>query len=487
MRAVTVYNTLTRKKELFQPLNSPNIKMYVCGPTVYDFLHVGNFRGPVVFNLIRNFLEKVGYKVTFALNFTDVDDKIIKRANELGISATKLSETYIFEYKQDFKILGLRPHDLNPKVSEHLPDIQRMIQALIEKGKAYITNGDVWFSIESFKDYGKLSGRKTDELLAGARVDVDETKRNPLDFALWKSAKPGEPWWESPWGKGRPGWHIECSAMNQALFGDQIDIHGGGTDLMFPHHENEIAQSEGCSHQTFSKYWIHWQMLNFSGQKMSKSVGNIISLREFVEKYHPEVYKFMILSVHYRSIAEFSEEVVNRSIASLAKIYSALATADSFLEKTDCGELSNSVSIGAFQSQWDKVLDVLSDDFNTAEMMALVYEVVRIFNQSVKRGMKVNSGLKQKCLDLKTFFIQLNTLTALFGEDSKSFLKFLDDLLIRFYQIDKAKVTELVELRARARAEKDFAKSDEIRAVLTSMKISVSDLPNETYWEVIKN
>ena len=273
--SLKIYNSQSKQLEEFKPIDPKHVKMYVCGPTVYNFLHVGNFRGVVVFNMVRNWLESLGYKVTYALNFTDVDDKIINRANELGMTPSELSEKYIAEYKKDFAAIGLRPHDMNPKVTEHMDDILNMVTTLIDKKAAYEAQGDVLYSIESFKDYGKLSGRHTEDLLAGARVEVDEKKRNPMDFALWKAAKPGEISWPSPWGPGRPGWHIECSAMIKNIFGEQIDIHGGGMDLIFPHHENEIAQSEGCTGKHFVKYWMHNNMLNFGGQKMSKSLGNL--------------------------------------------------------------------------------------------------------------------------------------------------------------------------------------------------------------------
>jgi cysteinyl-tRNA synthetase len=480
-----IYNTLTRTKEVFKPLNAPEVRIYVCGPTVYDLLHVGNFRGPVLFNMIRNYLEMTGYKVTFALNFTDIDDRIINKANSLGISANEVSEKYIAEYKKDFKILGLRPHDLNPKVTEHLDSINEMISTLIENGTAYVVDGDVWYSIEKFKDYGKLSGRNTDELMAGARVEVEEKKRNPMDFALWKATKPGEPSWDSPWGKGRPGWHIECSAMNKAVFGDQIDIHGGGTDLMFPHHENEIAQTEGCTHKTFSKYWVHWHMLNFSGQKMSKSIGNVLSMREFSEKYHPEIYKFMILSIHYRSVADFNEEVVQRSISSLAKIYSVMSLAESYLASSDV-KLDSLKMTAATETLWNRVMTSISDDFNMAEVIAIIYEVGKGFNQTVKRGMKSNPAVIEKCVQLRLFFQKLNQLTSMFGENPTSFLKFLDEKLIEIYKIDVAQVEKLITERKKAREDKNFALSDQLRDQLNQMKIAVSDTPEGMIWEVAK-
>lgn len=489
-----IYNTLSGSKEVFQPIHAPQVKIYVCGPTVYDYLHVGNFRGPVVFNLVRNFLELLGFQVTFALNFTDVDDKIIRRANELGISASAVSEKYIEEYKKDFQSLGLRPHDLNPKVTESMPAIIEMISELVANKSAYVVDGDVWFSIETFKEYGKLSGRNTDELLAGARVEIEEKKRNPMDFALWKAAKKtdkkldeksDEPSWDSPWGKGRPGWHIECSAMNKAIFGNQIDIHGGGTDLMFPHHENEIAQTEACTHTPFSKYWMHWQMLNFSGQKMSKSLGNILSMRDFNNKYHPEIYKFMILSIHYRSVADFSEDSIQRAISGLAKVYSALSLADYYIKQENINWADAKMSTAA-EGQWQRVIMALSDDFNVAEVFAVIHEVTKGFNQSVRLGQKTNPAVMEKCIQFKLFFKHLFNLFCIFGEESVSFVKFLDQKLIEIYQIDVKHVEQLVSERQKARADKNFALSDQLRDQLNQMKIAVSDTPEGMQWEVVK-
>ncbi|MCB0369776.1 MAG: cysteine--tRNA ligase [Bdellovibrionales bacterium] len=488
-----IYNSLTRQKEVFKPLNPPQVSVYVCGPTVYDFLHVGNFRGPVFFNMLRNYLELLGYEVRFALNFTDVDDKIIKKSNELKISAHDVSEKYIQEYKKDFQILGLKGHDYNPKVTESMDDIIAMIQKLIDSGYAYAQDGDVLYSIEKFSEYGKLSGRHPDELIAGARVEVDEKKRNPLDFALWKSAKPEEPSWKSPWGQGRPGWHIECSAMVEKIFGASIDIHGGGSDLIFPHHENEIAQSEACTHKTFVKYWMHWQMLNFSGQKMSKSLGNIISLREFVERYHPEIYKFMILSVHYRTVADFTEDAIHRSISSLAKIYSSLAMAQHYIQKAATEQKSDAQTVSIeltdkkLLESWDKIILSLSDDFNTAEMMAVIHEELKSFNQSVKRGLKLSPNLLAKCQQLISFFQRISNLTALFIEPPDQFLSFLDQRLIELKQIDVNEVEKLINERNTVRAEKNYKRSDEIRDQLNLMGISISDTPEGTYWEVTKN
>ncbi len=481
--SLKIYNSQSKQLEDFVPLTPGQVKMYVCGPTVYNFLHVGNFRGVVFFNLVRNWLEKQGYKVTYALNFTDVDDKIINRAHELGMSPFELSEKYISEYKKDFSSLGLRAHDFNPKVTEHMSEITSMVETLINNQKAYEVQGDVMYSIESFDGYGKLSGRITDELQAGARVDVDEKKKNPMDFALWKAAKPGEISWPSPWGPGRPGWHIECSAMIQKIFGEQIDIHGGGMDLIFPHHENEIAQSEGCSGKHFVKYWMHNNMLNFGGQKMSKSLGNIVTMREFLETNSAELYKWMILSVHYRTLSDFNEAALERATTGLARVYSALAMAESYIT-------ADAQPDAAFekvtQEAWKKIEGALNDDFGTPEAFASLFEVVRQFNNQVRRGMKTNPAIAGKSLVFQRFVKDFGSLMSLFQEPAQEFLLKLDDLLLKKMNLERAAVEALVLERSKARENKDFAKSDELRAQLTGMGISVSDTVGGSFWEVTK-
>ncbi|QLY24101.1 cysteine--tRNA ligase [Bdellovibrio sp. KM01] len=482
--SLKIYNSQSRQSEEFVPYDPKHVKMYVCGPTVYNFLHVGNFRGPVVFNMVRNWLEYLGFKVSYALNFTDVDDKIIAKANELGMAPGELSEKYIAEYKTDFASLGLRPHDMNPKVTEHMEDILSMVGTLIDKKVAYEAQGDVLYSIETFKDYGKLSGRHTDELLAGARVEVDEKKRSPMDFALWKAAKPGEISWPSPWGPGRPGWHIECSAMIKNIFGDQIDIHGGGMDLIFPHHENEIAQSEGCTGKHFVKYWMHNNMLNFGGQKMSKSLGNIVSLREFVTMYNAEIYKWMIQSVHYRTMSEFGDAAVDRAISGLARVYSAMAMAESYLtpEVTQVDASFAKIT----EDAWKKVEAAMNDDFGTPEVFAVMFEVVRQFNNQVRRGMKANPATQGKALAFSQFIKKMGAVLALFQEPAHDFLIKLDNMLLDKANIKRADVDALVAERSLARANKDFAKSDELRNKLVAMNISVSDTPEGSFWEVTK-
>jgi len=482
--SLKVYNSQSKKKEDFVPLKPPQVKMYLCGPTVYDFLHVGNFRGVVFYNLVRNWLEHLGYEVQYALNFTDVDDKIIQRAHEQKVTPHELTARFIAEYKKDFADLGLRPHDYNPTVTENMAEITAMIQKLVDKKNAYAARGDVLFSIESFKEYGKLSGRHPDELLAGARVEVDEKKKNPLDFALWKAAKEGEISWPSPWGPGRPGWHIECSAMIEKIFGDQIDIHGGGTDLIFPHHENEIAQSEACSGHPFVKYWMHNNMLNFSGQKMSKSLGNIVTMREFLSKYNAEIYKWMILSAHYRTASDFSDAGVDRAVSGLARIYSSMAAAETYL--TPDVTVTDPAFDKLTEEAWQKIGEALNDDFGTPEALAVLFEVVRTFNTQVKRGLKANPTLQGKSLSFKKFVQKTGILLSLFQQPPAEFLQSLDSMLLQKMKVERSTVEALIAERTAVRAAKDFAKSDELRAKLTEMGISVSDTPQGSFWEVTK-
>jgi cysteinyl-tRNA synthetase len=487
--SLQVYNSQSRQLETFTPLTPGQVKMYVCGPTVYNLLHVGNFRGVVFFNLVRNWLEASGYQVEYALNFTDVDDKIIDRAKADNVSPHELANKFIAEYKSDFQALGLRAHDHNPTVTESMEEIRQMVTKLIENKKAYVAGGDVLYSIESFPTYGKLSGRNPEELQAGARVEVDQKKRNPLDFALWKGTKPGEPSWPSPWGEGRPGWHIECSAMIHKIFGDQIDIHGGGMDLLFPHHENEIAQSEGCTGKTFVKYWLHNNMLNFGGQKMSKSLGNFVTMREFLEKYNAEIYKWMVLSVHYRTMSDFSDDAIDRAVSGLARIYSSMAVAESILN-SDAGRSSSGKTDPAFDKvtaeAWDKITASLDDDFGTPNVVAAIFEVTRQFNGQVKRGLKPNPMAVAKSESYLGFIQKIGALMAMFQLMPSEYLTELDNMLLAKMKVERTEVDALVAERSAARTAKDFAKSDEVRAKLTAMGISVSDTTEGSFWEVSK-
>ncbi len=482
--AQVIYNTLTGTKEKFVPLKEGEVKMYLCGPTVYDFLHIGNFRGAITFNLIRNWLEASGNKVTFVYNYTDVDDKIIKRANEEGVDTKTISERYINEFEKDFNALGLKKHEYNPKVSEHMNDIIKMIEGIIAHDKAYVIDGEVFFSIDNFPSYGELSKKKLDELEAGQRVDVDTRKKNPYDFVLWKPAKPGEPAWDSPWGKGRPGWHIECSAMVKALLGDTIDIHGGGVDLQFPHHENEIAQSEACNCKKYCNYWIHNEFINFGAEKMSKSLGNVITARNFMEKYHAEILKYLFLSAHYRTQMSITDDKLLQTISALNRIYSALELAQNTIKEVEgTGQVDNGFvkKLEGFDSKIRKALD---DDFNSAELISYVFEAVRTFNSlgfaSKKKKNAMHKGNSEYFL---SWMKKYGDLTALFNEDPHSMLNRLDEILIDMRKIDKDKVQMLVKQRNEAREAKDWGRADEIRDELATMGIELFD-GHERGWKV---
>lgn len=481
-----IYNTLSRQKEIFKPMNPPEVKIYVCGPTVYDLLHIGNFRGPVFFNLVRNWMEESGFKVTFAMNFTDVDDKIINRAQQVSMPSQELAAKYIQEFKNDLDSLELKKADLSPTVIESMPEIIDFIKSLVAKDKAYEQSGDVLFSIKDFPEYGKLSGRKTDELLSTVRIEPNENKRNPLDFALWKKAKPDEPSWPSPWGAGRPGWHIECSAMACKHLGEQIDIHGGGLDLMFPHHENEIAQTEALTGKQLAKVWMHWNMLQLTGNKMSKSLGNIISLRDFLKINHPEVYKWMMLSVHYRSVLDFGDESTLRAVSGLGKVYSALVVAQMYLKDSTAQLTPDPIMQKVCDEHWDQVRKSLNDDFNTPDAFAAMYEVVRAFNTQVKRGQKTNAALISKSLSFRNFIRKFGSILSLFQQTPDQFLLTLDDRLLAKMNLQRPEIQKIVDERIQARQAKDFAKSDTLRAELTTMGIAVSDTADGSFWEVHK-
>jgi cysteinyl-tRNA synthetase len=482
MSKIVIHNSQTHQKEEFKPITPGEVKMYVCGPTVYDFLHVGNFRGAIFFNLVRNWFEYRGFKVTFIYNYTDVDDKIINRANDEKVDSRAISEKYIKEFEADFNALKLKKHTRNPRVTEFMDEIINIVQMLIANGKAYVADGDVYFDVHAFPSYGALSNKKVDELEQGVRIEVDSRKKHAADFALWKSSKPGEPSWPSPWGEGRPGWHIECSAMVRGLLGDTIDIHGGGLDLVFPHHENEVAQSEGATGKKFVNYWMHNNMLNFGTQKMSKSLGNVRTARSFMQEYHPEILKYLMLSAHYRSILDFSPASIENVISGLARVYSALALAEKV--KGD----------GPVPPEFQKTLDqakaqaeaALDDDFNTALAMGSYFEVVRAFNAIVRTPGKVTP---QKAAVARAFLEWtqwLGGLMSLYAEPPAEFLRFLDDMLLKKNGVSRADVDKLVADRTGARAAKDFAKADELRGKLQEMGIMVQDTAQGSEWEVAK-
>lgn len=468
---VMIYNTLAKKKMPFAPLEEGKVKMYVCGPTTYNYIHLGNARPIVVFDTVRRYFTYLGYDVTFVSNFTDVDDKIIKRANEEGQDPVKLAAYYIDAYFEDTKALNVMPADVHPKVSEHIQQIIDFVQGLIDKGYAYaLDNGDVYYSVRKFADYGQLSGRDINDLLSGARVEVDEKKKDPLDFALWKSAKPGEPYWESPWGKGRPGWHIECSAMSAQYLGDTFDIHGGGQDLIFPHHENEIAQSCALHDAPMARYWMHNGFITINQEKMSKSKGNFFMLRDILERFDPQVVRFYLLSVQYRSPLDFDDEkieVAGRGLERLKNASEAVAKAMKLAgahEDDDAAELRAKAEKAEVDFR-----AAMNDDFNTALAIAALFELAK----------DINIYLKKDQFDAKTLEMAQKVLTDLanvLGIELEASTGADDDLADKLMDL-------IIAIRKDARANKDFQTADRIRDGLAEIGVILEDSKAGTTWK----
>ncbi len=483
--SLVLYNTLSKQKEEFKPIEEGKVKLYLCGPTVYGLLHIGNFRGPIFFNFARNWMEHIGYKVNFVYNYTDIDDKIIKKANDEGVDSLVISERYIEEFKRDFSRLGLRIHDHNPKVTDFVPEIIEYIQGIIDNGSAYIVDGEVFYSIDLLETYGELSGKKIDELNAGERVDVDNRKKNPGDFVLWKPAKEGEPSWDSPWGKGRPGWHIECSAMIKSILGNTIDIHGGGIDLIFPHHENEIAQGVGCNKCKYVNYWMHNNFINMQGEKMSKSLGNIIPARQFMDEYHPEVLKFLILSTHYRSILNISDDKIEQTFAGLMRVYRSLKSANFVIDNfEDQGGVVNKKFAELLKSLDSKISRSVNDDFGTGELFAAIYDAVRAFNglNLEKKRKDINSLPTAKAF--KEWLSGYGDMLALFKEDPATFLNEINELFIKEKKIDKGQVLDLLAKRKQARDDKNWEEADKYRDELHALGIDFSETADGVEWLV---
>src|SRR6266508_4596486 len=459
-----LYNTLTRKKEDFQTLEPNTVKLYVCGVTVYNDAHVGHAMSALVFDVIRRYLEYRGYKVNHVMNYTDVDDKIINRANQLGEEPLKLSQRYIEDYNNDLKNLNVLPATSNPQVSKTMPLIIQFISDLIEKEYAYAAgNGDVYFRVTKDEDYGKLSGRKIEDMQAGSRIEVDEAKEHPMDFALWKAAKPGEIFWESPWGKGRPGWHIECSAMNLAELGEQIDIHGGGNDLIFPHHENEIAQTESYTGKPFANYWMHNGMLQLSGEKMSKSIGNLVTIDEFLSKHDPDVMRMLVLSGSYRAPLSFIDAAIDSAEKGLDRLRSGLRPASTSAKGLPAGSAAElTAQAASSQHAFETAMD---DDFNTAGALAALYELVKAINSARDAG-----ATNEQLAPAQT---ALRTLTGVLGlrmQEKK-----------RSGYADKF-INALVEVRTAARKQKLWAFSDMIRDRLKELGVTIEDSKDGTTW-----
>lgn len=452
-----IYNTMTRKKQELTASDGKEIKIYACGPTVYNYIHIGNARPICAFDVLRRYLKYRGYNVKYVQNFTDVDDKIIKKANEENIPSGEVSEKYIAEYKKDAQGLNVMDADVHPKVTENMDIIIDFIKILVEKNHAYEANGDVYFRTSSFKEYGKLSGMPIEDLKAGARIDVNDIKEDPLDFALWKSAKPGEPYWDSPWGKGRPGWHIECSAMSSHYLAETLDLHCGGQDLIFPHHENEIAQSEAASGKIFSKCWMHNGYINIDNKKMSKSLGNFFTVREVAEQYGYEVIRYLMVQAHYRSPINYCKELLDACKASLERLYQCSETLDRAILNAEDGEISDEAK-ATFEHHKESFILAMDDDLNTADAITSVFELVRDLNIMCNSG---NTSKQQLEYGKKLFDELTGILGLLYNKKEKSDIP--------------QEVLDLVEERKIARKAKDFAKADEIRDKITSLGYSVKE------------
>ncbi|EID42467.1 cysteine--tRNA ligase [Parageobacillus thermoglucosidasius] len=464
MSSIRLYNTLTRKKEPFEPLEPNKVKMYVCGPTVYNYIHIGNARAAIVFDTIRRYLEFRGYEVKYVSNFTDVDDKLIKAARELGEDVPTVAERFIQAYFEDITALGCKKADVHPRVTENMDTIIEFIQALVEKGYAYEVDGDVYYCTRKFAEYGKLSHQSIDELKAGARIEIGEKKEDPLDFALWKAAKEGEICWDSPWGKGRPGWHIECSAMARKYLGDTIDIHAGGQDLTFPHHENEIAQSEALTGKPFAKYWLHNGYLNINNEKMSKSLGNFVLVHDIIRQIDPQVLRFFMLSVHYRHPINYSEELLENAKKGLERLKTAYFNLKHRLQSSTNLTDDDEQWLARIQEQHEAFIREMDDDFNTANGIAVLFELAK----------QANLYLHEKNTServIHAFLRELEQLLDVLG------------ITLQEEELLDEEIEALIQKRNEARKNRNFALADQIRDELRAKNIILEDTPQGTRWK----
>ena len=465
-----IYNTMSRQKEEFVPIEAGKVKMYSCGPTVYDYFHIGNARPFIIFDTLRRYLEYRGYEVTFVQNFTDIDDKMINRANREGITVKELGERFIAEYFKDAEALGIKRATIHPKATENIDAIIDVVKRLEEKGYAYCVDGNVYFRTKKFEGYGKLSHQPLDELCAGARIDINEGKEDPMDFALWKAQKEGEPAWESPWGMGRPGWHIECSAMVNKFLGNTIDIHSGGKDLIFPHHENEIAQSECANGCEFAHYWMHNGYINIDNRKMSKSLGNFFTIRDITEKYEPQVVRFFMLSAHYRSPVNFSDDLMAQAQSAMERVYNCIENLE-FLEgsaeKRDAnGE--EKILLEELEKAKKRFLDAMDDDLNTADAISAIFDIVSAANKHISQ----DGGNSLKVIEAVLSEIkELGGVLGLFEREEKT---------------ASAEIEALIEKRNEARKEKNYQEADRIRDELKARNIELKDTPTGVKWSYIK-
>ena len=485
-----IFNTATRKKEIFQPVKEGAVGIYVCGITAYDVCHVGHARAAVVFDVVVRYLRTKGYQVTYVKNFTDIDDKIIDRANKEGVTIVEISERYIKLHDEDMAALGVETPTVTPKATAHMDDMIALISTLEEKGYAYCVDGDVYFSISNYRQYGGLSGRNLEEMMAGARVDVNDKKRNPLDFALWKKSKEGEPFWESPWGQGRPGWHIECSAMSRRYLGETFDIHGGGEDLIFPHHENEIAQSQAATGKPLANYWMHNGFVKINSEKMSKSLGNIFPVREILKKYHPEVLRFFMLQSHYRSPVDYSENSLAESRSGLIRCYRTLQMMKEVLGKLSADQ--NTINknsekvenyISKFKESTDKFDAAMDDDFNTAQALGHVFDMVRLTNNFIVDEKNMPDPDKAVILtQAGKVFDHFRAVLGIFQNDADQFFRADQATELRKRGLDIDQIENLVKQRQTARKQKDWAGADAIRKELGALHIVLKDTADGTSW-----
>lgn len=483
-----IYNSMTRKKEELIPLEEGKIKMYACGITVYDLSHIGHARQAIVYSMISEYLRYRGYDVKYVRNYTDVDDKIINRANLLGKDALEFSREQILETEKDMRSLHVKDADINTKASDYIEKIISFIEVLIKKGFAYPTkSGNVYYIVRNFKEYGKLSNRKIDELLNGVRKDVEEEKKDPLDFALWKSAKPGEIYWESPWGKGRPGWHIECSVMALNELGDMIDIHGGGKDLIFPHHENEIAQSESYTGKPFAKYWSHCGLIRINGEKMSKSLGNSLTIRDALKKYNYEVIKYMFLQKHYTTDIDVKDEDFDVAEKHLYYFYNTLNDANKFILKYYNSEVQNILDDDISSQIKEKFISAMDDDFNTTIALSELFNIFKYINLKIKNSNKSNRGIVAKTLkNIVSNTIELYNIVGLFTQEPIEFINMLKNKYINALDISGDEINKLIKKRIEAKNNKDYDNADKIRNELLEKGIILNDTKEGTIWDIKK-
>lgn len=487
-----VFNTLTRQKEVFEPIEAGKVRFYSCGPTVWNLVHVGNLRSALVADLFFRCWQKFGFEVRYARNYTDVDDKIIKAAKEKNQDPFELAEHFVEEVEKDFRAANILEPSYKPRVTQHMKDIISMIERIQEQKASYEQDGNVLFSVSRFRDYGKLSGKRLEDLMVGARVEKDESKQDPLDFYLWKRAKAGEPSWESPWGAGRPGWHIECSAMIKSLLGDQIDVHHGGVDLVFPHHENEIAQSEsGNACRPFSKYWMHHAFVTINEEKMSKSLGNTFLAREFIDQFGGEVARALMLFPHYRSPIDFSSKSISTAVDSLERLYETKDRAEALLKQAQSGGAADSEMEKAFQVFEEKALEALADDFHTPKFCSSFFEMLRVYNRLQYNGEAAQQSLHAEMF-LKLTKVWMSDVLGLGGQESSGFLAQLKNIRKRIeglgaessggVELRPEEIERLVEEREQARKAKNFKRSDEIREQLAAAGIEIKDTPTGPRW-----